>query len=110
MLEALWSVVFISNSNVFGSGVVILETCRVLGGDAQYFYVGNYSVNNETVNATVTITQYFGSHNSVIGDTGSATFQLSGNYSHDKFELIGYDVGNPSKKRFFGNLNGKKKA
>ena len=34
MLEALWSVEFVSNVNDSGAGVVVLETGRILGGDS----------------------------------------------------------------------------
>lgn len=75
MLEALWSVEFVSNVNRFGSGVAVLESGRVLGGDAQYFYIGSYSVENGTATATVSITHYSGPPISVLGATTSATLE-----------------------------------
>lgn len=38
MLEALWSVEFVSNTDGEGAGVAVLETGRILGGDGQYYY------------------------------------------------------------------------
>lgn len=42
MIEALWSVEFMSNLQGAGAGVAVFETGRVLGGDAGYTYVGKY--------------------------------------------------------------------
>lgn len=41
MLEALWTIRFTSIRG-FGAGVVVLETGRVMGGDGQFVYVGEY--------------------------------------------------------------------
>lgn len=46
MIEALWSAEFTSNVGNFGAGVAVLETDRILGGDSQYYYVGNYQIVN----------------------------------------------------------------
>ena len=35
MLEALWSIEFVSNDGNFGAGVVVLEAGHVFGEDAQ---------------------------------------------------------------------------
>lgn len=96
MLEALWSVDFSSNVQGFGSGVVVLETGRVLGGDAQYFYVGSYSVENGVAYAKVNITHYAGPPNTVFGQAKSVTLQFSGKPDHNQFELQGSVVGNPA--------------
>lgn len=58
MLEALWSIKFRSNLQVFGAGVVVLETGKIFGGDAQYFYIGNYKVKNDILSAEVECTHY----------------------------------------------------
>ena len=96
MLEALWSVEFVSNVQSFGSGIVVLETGRVLGGDAQYFYVGSYLVENGTVKATVTINHYSGPPNTIFGEAKSVTLNFSGTPAHNNFELQGAVAGNPA--------------
>jgi len=95
MLEALWSVEFVSNIQGVGSGIVVLETGRVLGGDAQYFYVGSYSVEAGIVKANVTITHYAGPPNTIFGQAKSVTLNFSGKPAHDKFELQGAVAGSP---------------
>jgi hypothetical protein len=44
MLEALWSVGFITGQGLHGAGVVIFETGRVFGGDSYFYWVGSYRV------------------------------------------------------------------
>ena len=96
MLEALWSVEFVSNVQGFGSGIVVLETGRVLGGDAQYFYVGSYVVEGGTIKATVTINHYSGPPNTIFGQANSVTLNFSGKPARDQFELQGSVAGNPA--------------
>ncbi len=67
-IEALWTVEFISNLQVFGSGVVVLETGRVFGGDAQYYYLGDFDVKHgEDVSVNVKITHFAGAGYSIFG-------------------------------------------
>lgn len=57
-LEALWSLEFQSNRGFEGGGVVIFETGRVFGGDAQYYYTGTYEVKSGNITAKVKVTRY----------------------------------------------------
>lgn len=96
MLEALWSVKFISNIEGFGSGVAVLETGRLLGGDTQYFYIGSYNVENGIANATVTVTHYAGPSMSLFGQAKEVTLKLTGKPEHSEFDLQGFVVENPA--------------
>lgn len=59
MIEALWSVDFSSNFGLQGSGVVVLETGRALGGDSSMMYVGNYAVSHDGIlNGELHVTTY----------------------------------------------------
>ena len=51
-VEALYSVEFVSNQRIVGTGVAVLETQRILGGDSQYTYVGEYKVENGAFSAS----------------------------------------------------------
>ena len=95
MLEALWSVRFISNVEGFGSGVAVLET-DVLGGDAQCFYVGSYNVESGIANATVTVTPYAGPSMTVFGQAKKLTLKLTGKPGHSEFDLQGFVAENPA--------------
>lgn len=94
MLEALWSVSFISNVEGFGSGVAVFETGRVLGGDAQCFYVGSYKVENGIAQATVMVTPYAGPL-MTFGQGKKMTMKVTGTPEHSEFDLQGYVAENP---------------
>jgi hypothetical protein len=42
------------------AGVVVLESGRLFGGDALYYYLGNYTTNGQTVSATAKIVHFNG--------------------------------------------------
>lgn len=96
MIEALWSVEFVANTHSVGSGVVVVENGKVLGGDAQYFYVGHCNIENGTVRATADITHYSGPINSVFGTLKTFRISVSGRLHHDAFTLNGCVEGMPS--------------
>lgn len=97
MIEALWSVLFVSNEEIWGSGVVVLETNRVLGGDSQYFYVGDYKIANGILSAEVQITHYSGEANTVFGEASAVKISVSGTANTNEFILSGHVVGSPEK-------------
>ena len=48
MIEALWSTEFRDGNNqMFGSGIVVFENGKVLGGDRGFTFVGNYSIKDD---------------------------------------------------------------
>lgn len=70
MIEALWSADFSSNFGLNGSGVIVLETGRALGGDSSMMYVGNYTVSHDGIlNGELHVTIYSSPPNmqSVVG-------------------------------------------
>ncbi len=95
-IEALWTVEFISNLQVFGSGVVVLETGRVFGGDAQYYYLGDYNViHGEDVTVNVQVTHFSGKPYSIFGPTKQFKLKLTGKLNIPIMELSGYVEGAP---------------
>lgn len=99
MIEALWSVEFGTNSFRAGAGVVVIETCKALGGDGQYFYVGKCEVDaTGTAHAEITVTHYSGQPNSVFGPLKKFTVQLSGKADPKVMELHGHLVESPNQK------------
>lgn len=96
MIEALWSVEFVSNVQGHGAGVAVLETGRVLGGYNQYTYVGSYNVENRDVEAKVTVSLYAGEGWSIFGNATSFNLQLTGKLERAGFEMRGHVVENPS--------------
>lgn len=100
MLEALWSVRFISNSENVGGGVAVFETGRVIGGDSQYTYVGTFSVSGGEVSARIEVNNYFGPGYSVFGPLKTYALILKGAANASEFELTGEVEGDPEKRIF----------
>ena len=94
-IEALYSVEFLSNQNIFGSGVAILETQRVLGGDANYTYIGDYHVQNNIFTARVNVSLYGNNPFSIFGNRRQFTLILSGNASAQTFDAQGQIENEP---------------
>lgn len=59
-IEALWTAQFQTAKGWDNGGVVVLETGRVYGGDSQYYYLGTYKMAGEEIEATLSVTHYFG--------------------------------------------------
>lgn len=98
MLEALWTVEFVSTLGSYGAGVVVFETNRIFGGDGYYYYVGNVEVINEIVNAEVEVTHHSGPRNAIFGALDKFKVKLSGKLQTPVMELHGYLVENPNMK------------
>lgn len=95
MLEALWSVEFFSNAQGFGAGVIVFESSRAFGGDAQYFYTGRYELVHDTLKADAKITHYANLPNSIFGPLKEFNLKLEGKIAEPTFELKGYVVEQP---------------
>jgi hypothetical protein len=65
-IEALWTVNFATAAGA-GNGIVIFETGRIFGGDANYFWVGDYNVQNGRITANLNVSNYSGVPYSVFG-------------------------------------------
>ena len=98
MVEAMYGLEFISNSNDGGYGVAILETGRILGGDSSFVYVGTYEVKNGLLTAKVKCTNDRNLMQSIFGDIREFNLHLEGKPEYEKFILQGYMIENPSMK------------
>jgi len=96
MLEALWSVEFVSNVQGFGAGVAVMETGRILGGDSRYIYVGSFAIENEDLKVKVKVTHYFGEPYSIFGPRSEFNLTLTGKPAHDGFEMQGHMIEDPN--------------
>lgn len=105
MSQGLWSVelrVRISKKDLAGV-VVVLEGQRIIGGDSQYFYVGNYEVKDGTVQGDIEVNRYgsdppppiFGS----LGAFGRKFHvKVSGRHRNRLIELQRHVVEDPKRK------------
>ena len=96
MVEALWSVQFRSNTGAFGAGVAILENGRVFGGDAQYFYLGKYEVQDDAIKAQVDVTHYAGQPFAIFGQRKTVQIELSGPIQREGMRLMGQVSDQPT--------------
>ncbi len=96
MIEALWSVEFRSNLDLIGSGIVVLETGRVFGGDSAMIYVGSYTVDGENIKAKLHIQRY-ANVPGMVSITGIDDYHLeaTGKIGSKEIVLHGHVVGAP---------------
>ena len=104
MVEGLWSVEFTradggAEDDDQGSGVVVLETQRVLGGDYGYTYIGNYEVAGGMMTVDVQITPFINEAASVFAGVEPGDpydLQLSGHATDNEIQLAGHLKNDPS--------------
>jgi hypothetical protein len=70
MIDGLWTAEFGSSGGVFGGGAVVFRDGKILGGDATYFYVGEYAVTVKTLKATLNISPFIEGAESVFKTVG----------------------------------------
>jgi hypothetical protein len=91
MLEALWSIEFISKNGNFGAGIVVLESGRVYGGDSSYYYIGEYSLENKKISIKATANHYSGPVNNIVGPVKKVTWTLNGVINNpNSFDVHGF--------------------
>ena len=78
MIEGLWTVEFRTNIGGMGTGTLIFEKGRVAGGDAGYYYIGNYTLQGDKISGEAKIQKYNPGHVSVFGPLESGDLKLSG--------------------------------
>lgn len=98
MLEALWSVEFVSDAGFTGAGVAVFETERILGGDNRYTYVGWYKVVGGIMQAEIEVKHYSGDPQSVFGTDRQFSLSLTGKPEYDAFQVFGNRVEAPDRR------------
>jgi hypothetical protein len=99
MLEALWTIEFVSDSRSYGTGVIIFDTGRVWGGDASYYYIGTgRSDSNGILHAQIQVTHYNGPPSSIFGPLEKFTVRLEGKVEAPVMLLQGVLGENPERK------------
>jgi len=91
-LNGLWTANFSSATGMTGSGVVVLMDGRVLGGDANYHYVGTYTIDESRFHAEIQVTHYFGPLTNIFGPFRSIKLVLDGATSEQLIMAQGYVV------------------
>ena len=76
MVDGFWTVEFIGIPGFTGGGVVLLSKGKLLGGDSQYYYTGQYTENKDTLDAHVIVNAFVAQPASVFG-TNEQKFGLN---------------------------------
>lgn len=93
MLEAMWAVYFVNETNSkFGAGIIVLENGLIRGGDSSYYYLGNYRVKDDIFYAEVDVNHYFGQKNNISGPYDKVKVTLTGRYAYETFTLHGESI------------------
>lgn len=69
-MDGLWTAEFGSSTGIFGGVVAVFRDGRVLGGDATYYYIGEYTLSGNTLKATLTLSPFIENAESVFQDGG----------------------------------------
>ena len=105
MVDGLWTVEFISVTNRFGKGIlVLLPNGRLVGGDSAYYYSGNYKTENSKIIGNAFVIRYDPTGMSVFGDLDSFKLSFCGQINNSHFSAGGSIDNMPDIKiRIVGN-------
>ena len=98
MLEALWSVEFQSSFGMHGTGIIVLETGRIFGGDSSMIYIGSYRTQNGIIHADINVKKYAqvpGMASVVVFD--NFNLNVTGKPDQNNLVLTGYVVEDRSR-------------
>ena len=84
-VEGLWTIQFRSSLRDFGAGVVVLTNNKILGGDAGFWYSGDYSINDGRVTSKVLVARFTPGHISVFGDIDQFQLDFDANFTENSF-------------------------
>ena len=83
-MDGLWTAEFGSSTGVFGGGVAIFQNGRIWGGDATYYYIGEYALSGKNFKATLKIFPFIEGAQSVFKTVGKdLTIELRGTMTSD---------------------------
>lgn len=78
-MDGLWTAEFGGSTGIFGGGVAVFKDGKIMGGDATYYYLGEYTVSGSTLRATLTICPFIEGAESVFKTVGqNLTLDLVG--------------------------------
>ena len=96
-VEALWIARFGDSTTptlipgLTNAGVMVLETGRIYGGDAKYYYIGNYNISGDNITAVAKSTHFNGPRTDVFGGNGPQFLvKLVGRISESGNQIAGY--------------------
>ncbi|MCC2641470.1 MAG: negative regulator,GrlR [Nitrospira sp.] len=91
MIYGIYGTRFTVNGQDIGGGIVVIDGTSVHGGDSDYLYKGHYCLqDNNRVEATVTVQNYTGQLNALVGPLSSFQLTLAGVAESKIMRLSGY--------------------
>jgi hypothetical protein len=81
-VDGLWTADFRTQSGA-GTGVVVLTSGRIMGGDAHYYYSGSYSEEGNRFQASLVVKHYAGALTNVFGQLREVHLTLVGSASSE---------------------------
>jgi hypothetical protein len=81
-IDALWAVQFASITHV-SAGVVVFASGHAVGGDARYYYLGQYEFAGSEIEAAVRVRYYAGQPYSIFGYRTQFLVELRGRLKED---------------------------
>ena len=80
----MWTAEFGSSTGMFGGGVAVFLDGRILGGDGDYYYIGEYSLHGNSFQATVRVFPFIEGAESVFKTVGrDLTLELQGSLTDE---------------------------
>jgi hypothetical protein len=96
-MNGLWTAEFGSSTGIFGGGVAVFRDGTILGGDASYFYTGQYTLTGNAFRATLKVSPFIEGAESLFKTVGQdLTLELEGSVTEaGRATAQGYPTGMP---------------
>jgi len=98
MIEAMYGIEFLSDSNSFGYGIAVLDRERIFGGDSSFVFSGHYKIDNNLLYADFECTNDRQFLQSIFGEKNKFNLHLEGTPAPYEFSLKGFMVEDPAHK------------
>jgi hypothetical protein len=94
-IEGLWTIQFRHSLKDFGAGVLVFTNHKVLGGDAGFWYSGDFSIDQENASGQVLVARFVPNYPSVFGDINQFELIFKLRFNEHSFKGTASMVGNP---------------
>ena len=99
-LDALWSIEYATNHGDFGTGVVVMVAGHLYGGDSNFCYQGEYSLEGDELEGRIILKLHAGQPFPACSVEETITIRLAGNLKDSELEITGILEHDPTIKLF----------
>ncbi len=97
MYDGLWTVEFIAMTGLSGTGVIVLNNGRLLGGDAGYYYSGKYKIRGDVFEGEISVVRFDKNSISVFGELDRFGLNFKGKMQNgNRLEAVATFAENPN--------------